>query len=67
MTRVKIEDGYIVLDGHYDIKLNRCDTKAKILDWVCHLSEKTWVTKKTITDFIDAACSAHGINPRCDA
>jgi len=38
--RCVVRDGCIVLDGNYEIALDRCDTPEKILACVCHLSSK---------------------------
>ena len=52
-----IKDGFIVfnVDYEYNINLSRCDTPAKILGWVQHLCEKTWITRELIERFISLA------------
>lgn len=51
-------------DGRdYSIHTSRCDTKEKILEWVLHLSHKSWVTRWMIIDFIEIACAEHNLNP----
>lgn len=54
-NRVVVEGNFIVLNGHYDIEKSRCDSPAKILEWVDHLSEKNWVDKELLRDFIAEA------------
>lgn len=44
----------------YTIEFHRCDTPAKINDWVVHLARKTWVTPRHLLLFIQAANRAHG-------
>lgn len=59
----EVEGKAIVLVGgfSYVITLDRCDTLEKILDWVLHLSEKTWVTTDLIESFIHLAIDANNI------
>lgn len=45
----------ITLHDHYDIAWDRIDTPEKILVWVLHLSEKTWVTSDVLQRFVGAA------------
>ena len=65
------KDGdFITLSGHpglpksYDVALNRCSTPESILGWVHHLSEKNWVSKKMLREFIEIAANHHGIEYR---
>lgn len=44
----------------YDIELDRCDTPEKILAWVDHLTEKTWMTNDMFSEFIGVACKQIG-------
>ena len=62
MTRphlVTIEDGYLVVhdpeqyDSIYDIPIAECTERDDILRWVRQLSEKSWVTKRVIEDFVN--------------
>ena len=63
--RCRIEDGYVVLTydekypngSTYDIELERIDTHEKLIQWVMHLIEKTWVTKELIELFIYTVCN----------
>ena len=61
--QVKIEDGHIVINVNYEynIALNRVDTSEKILWWVIHLSEKTWMTTEILRRFVHLSCAHHGI------
>lgn len=42
----------------YDIELSRCNTDAKILSWVLHLMQKTWVTEEMLGSFV-RVCRTH--------
>ena len=53
---VAYSDGFIILNGDYDIAIDRTDSHSKIISWVMHLSEKNWVTKEMIASFISLAC-----------
>ena len=59
----RIEDGFIVLGDeiNYAIKLSRCASYEKIVWWVSHLSEKTWMTLDLLARFIETACEHHGL------
>lgn len=68
---VFIDKGHIVIrmnigaDGdqihEYDIELSRCDSPEKILSWVEHLLEKTWMEPDVLGKFIQVALSEHGL------
>lgn len=62
--QVSISDGCIVINVSYkyDIDLTSCDTAEKLLHWVWHLTEKTWMTNNVMRRFIDVACSENSIN-----
>lgn len=36
----------------YEIDLNRIKTERDLLAWVRHLSEKSWITRDDLTEFI---------------
>ena len=68
MRAYEIRGDILVLDpddADYDIPLASCSTHAQIVSWVMHLSEKDWVDGEMIRMFISAACSHHGLEPRC--
>ena len=54
---IYIEDRCIVINtvGEYCIELDRCDTPEKLLEWVHHLCEKTWMTTDILARFIEVA------------
>ncbi len=56
-----LEDGHILLNHFYNIDLDRCDTHEKILAWIYHLGEKTWVTPDMLRRFIAIACDANNL------
>ena len=64
---ISVNGKHITLHKHgsvydsYSVELNNCNTPEKILDWVMHLSEKTWMTTLMIRGFIRAACEANNI------
>ncbi len=62
---IYIQDGAIVMNVRpmYVVEMERCNTPAKILEWVYHLSQKNWVDREVIERFILLACSANGIDP----
>lgn len=65
-SRVRIKGKYVVLDtgqvGYkYEFPLARCDTPSKLLAWVHHLSEKTWMSGRMIADLIEIVHEAAGV------
>jgi len=46
----------------YWIALDRCDTAEKILSWVIHLEEKTWVTPEIIGSFVLVAAMVNKVS-----
>lgn len=48
-------DGPIYGHWGYLVDYERCRTSAELLGWVCHLSEKTWVTGAHIQQLIELA------------
>lgn len=61
---VTADDGWITIHGPfaYEIALSRCSTAVAILQWVRHLSEKTWVTTEMIERFVAVASGKAGID-----
>lgn len=59
--QVYLADGHVVINVEYEynIPLSACDTAEKILHWVWHLTEKTWMTNEVMRRFIEVVC---GIN-----
>jgi len=51
-SKVRVADGCITFDGWYDIPLQDCDTHRKVVAWIAHLSEKSWITPEMIGRFI---------------
>lgn len=55
------DDGWVGIDtgqGVYDFDASKIRTYKDILAWVCHLSEKNWMSQKKITEFIHVMCKA---------
>jgi len=61
--QVSIKEGHIVInvEFEYNIALSRCDTAEKLLYWIWHLTEKTWMTNDVMRRFIEIACRENGI------
>ncbi len=61
--QVFFADDHIVINVEYEynIALSRCNTESKILSWVHHLTEKTWMTNEVMERFIEMACEAHNL------
>ncbi|MEM1145199.1 MAG: hypothetical protein AAGI88_21685 [Pseudomonadota bacterium] len=61
--QVYIADDHIVINVSYEynIALSRCDTPEKLLHWVWHLTEKSWMTNEVMRRFIDVACRENKI------
>ncbi|MBH2651818.1 hypothetical protein I5P77_00015 [Serratia ureilytica] len=64
--QVKVVDDYIVINVSYEynIPLISCQTAEGVLDWVWHLTEKTWMTNEVMRRFIEIACGATGVKFR---
>ena len=45
----------------YCIELSRCDTHEKLIEWVHHLNEKTWMTTQLMNRFLELCCKHHGL------
>lgn len=67
LTKIVVDDTHLTIkvDEHYDyeIALDRIDSPAKILQWVIHLTEKTWMTTELMRQFVLAACTRAGVDP----
>ncbi len=60
--QVKITDKAIVFtveNASYEIRLGQCNSHQRILYWVTHLLEKSWVTPQMVTSFVWLACWHH--------
>lgn len=60
---VYVSDGCITInvEYEYEIELSRCDSLEKILSWVAHLCEKTWMNTEILERFIQIAAQTHGL------
>ncbi|MDA3897497.1 MAG: hypothetical protein PF482_15280 [Desulfobacteraceae bacterium] len=57
-SKIHVDDKFItIIKYDYPIEKKRCNTPAKILSWILHLSEKNWIDNDTIHDFTKAAMS----------
>ena len=60
---VSIDGGYISIKipdaQDYDISLSDIKTNKQLVQWIHHLTEKTWVTREIVHDVIDAAVFAN--------
>lgn len=61
--QVYVKNDTIVINVNYEynIEISRCDTAEKLLGWVHHLTEKTWMTNEAMRSFIEIACKESGI------
>jgi hypothetical protein len=44
----------------YDIRIDRIDTPLKLLNWVEHLSHKTWMDGPSMAEFVQKVCRHFG-------
>jgi hypothetical protein len=67
LTRIVVDETHLTInvDDHYryEIALDRIDNPGKILQWVVHLTEKTWMTADLMRQFVLAACAKAGVDP----
>jgi hypothetical protein len=67
LTRIIVDESYLTInvDDHYryEIALDRINNPVKILQWVIHLAEKTWMTTELMRQFVIASCTKAGIDP----
>ncbi len=45
----------LVDDYWYEVEAKRCNTAAKLVDWLAHLCQKTWMTTDHVEQFIELA------------
>lgn len=50
-----------LIDGRYPVPRDRCRTYHEILGWVLHVSQKKWMDRESIRQFIEAATEAAGL------
>lgn len=63
VPKVYMHDKNIIINvtHEYNIDLNRCDTAEKLLHWIWHLTEKSWMTNDVMREFIEVACQESNI------
>ncbi|MCF8039883.1 MAG: hypothetical protein K9K79_11270 [Desulfohalobiaceae bacterium] len=54
-------DGFMLNQGRYFIEKDRCRSYYEILSWALQLTEKTWVGREVIREFIEKASAAAGL------
>ena len=61
--QVYVAEDHVVINIEYEysIALDRCDTPEKLLYWIWHLCEKTWITPEVIGRFIEVVCKENNI------
>ena len=61
--QVYVSEGFLTIDVEYEynIEIARCNTPEKILAWVLHLSEKTWMTVEIMERFVQTALREAGL------
>lgn len=64
--QVKIIGEHIVINVayEYNIPLATCTTHKEVLNWVWHLTEKTWMNQDVTRRFIELACGHHKLEYR---
>lgn len=64
MGTVKFRDDcFIVNNGNdYKIHIDRCNTHEKLLEWIWHLCEKTWMNNELMRQFIEVVCDHTDLN-----
>ena len=62
-NQVYIDKNVVVINVayKYNIALDKCDTYEKILSWVFHLQEKTWMSPDVTRRFISLVCQHHNL------
>lgn len=64
MKHCSIIEGHFVLHGEgefeYDIAINRIQNPEDLIAWLIHISEKNWVHKEMLRDFILTVCNEKG-------
>lgn len=60
---VTVKDGVITINVAYEyhISLDRCRDFGEILNWVVHLTEKSWMTTDILRYFIKVACTQNDL------
>lgn len=61
--QISVKNGSIVINVSYEytIELSRCDTAEKLLHWIWHLTEKSWMTNDVMRRFVEIACRENKI------
>ncbi len=61
--KVFLDGDAVILDvsGRYEIALDRWHTPERLLGWIVHLCEKTWMTNPVMRRFIALASDANKI------
>ena len=61
--KVYVDGEFIVINiaVRYEIHLSRCNTPEKLLGWILHLCEKTWMSPAVLERFIEVAEEANHI------
>lgn len=62
--QVYIKEDHIVINVmyEYDIPIERCNTPDKLLAWMVHLCEKTWMNTAVLERFAQVAAQKSGIS-----
>ena len=61
---VYVDEGYVVVNVHseYPIPITSLRSYEAILGWVNHLTEKTWMSRDLLGQFIVVATNAAGLD-----
>lgn len=60
--QVYISEGHIVINVcyEYNVPIERCNSPEKLLGWIVHLCEKTWMTTTVLERFAQVAAAESG-------
>jgi len=53
---LEVDDDYLTITTayEYNIEKSRIKSAGDVLEWVCHLERKTWVTPEVLGEFVTA-------------
>lgn len=59
-AKIILDGNVIVIDGHYEITLDRIPSHAALVEWIAHMCDKTWFTVEDVFAFIYIVSKAKG-------
>lgn len=67
---VTVDGAYFIInrfendDMEYEVPISECDTAEKLVNWIFHLTEKQWMTREIMREFVRRACNQSNIELR---